>query len=335
MKSTGSTEMVVSMFVFGYNQECYIRDAILGAFSQSYSPLEIILSDDCSSDRTFTIMEEMAACYEGPHKIVLNRNPKNLGHGGNINRCIELSHGDWIVKADGDDISLPHRIEKIVAAVSDSPSEIHLVYSGNEMISNDGSSVRKNLTAQLEPVDLQKQFIEKDSYILGATSSWSRACAERFECLFDGHHDDHIFPMRALLLGRIVFIPEALVKYRVFAGSTFSALHPVISWSRFYEKIKSSHDASKLSLETEGKLIGQKMKDLKKIDFRQAYLEILETRHFEVGLFTKCLCEPSHSLALESFMKCRRNRFYAFRLFVKGRVALLLREASSRPKLGK
>jgi glycosyltransferase involved in cell wall biosynthesis len=40
-----------------------------GAFSQTYSPLEIILSDDCSSDRTFEIMEEMAREYQGPHLV--------------------------------------------------------------------------------------------------------------------------------------------------------------------------------------------------------------------------------------------------------------------------
>ena len=41
-------------------------------------PLEIILSDDASADRTFAIMQEKAAAYYGPHRLMLNRNPTNL-----------------------------------------------------------------------------------------------------------------------------------------------------------------------------------------------------------------------------------------------------------------
>ena len=62
---------LVTFALFAYNQEKYIREAVEGTFSQTYEPLEIILSDDCSSDRTFEIMEEMAATYDGPHATLL------------------------------------------------------------------------------------------------------------------------------------------------------------------------------------------------------------------------------------------------------------------------
>jgi len=43
---------LVTFALVAYNQEQYIREAVEGAFAQTYEPLEIILSDDCSSDRT-------------------------------------------------------------------------------------------------------------------------------------------------------------------------------------------------------------------------------------------------------------------------------------------
>ena len=52
---------LVTFALFAYNQEQYIREAIEGAFAQTYQPLEIILSDDCSTDRTFEIMREMGS----------------------------------------------------------------------------------------------------------------------------------------------------------------------------------------------------------------------------------------------------------------------------------
>mgnify|MGYP005853322247 CR=1 FL=1 len=44
---------LVTFALFAYNQEQYIREAVEGAFSQTYEPLEMILSEDCSNDRTF------------------------------------------------------------------------------------------------------------------------------------------------------------------------------------------------------------------------------------------------------------------------------------------
>lgn len=54
MTETLPTECpLVTFALFTFNQQEYVRDAIEGAFSQTYEPLEIILSDNCSSDRTF------------------------------------------------------------------------------------------------------------------------------------------------------------------------------------------------------------------------------------------------------------------------------------------
>ena len=46
---------LVSYCLFAFNQEKYINEAIKGALNQTYSPLEIIISDDCSTDLTFQI----------------------------------------------------------------------------------------------------------------------------------------------------------------------------------------------------------------------------------------------------------------------------------------
>lgn len=59
---------LVTFKLFAYNQEDYTREAVQGAFAQADEPLEIILSDDCSCDRTYQIMQEMAVAYRGPHQ---------------------------------------------------------------------------------------------------------------------------------------------------------------------------------------------------------------------------------------------------------------------------
>src|SRR5215475_5079675 len=102
---------LLSFAIFSCNQEKFIRSAIEGAFAQTYSPLEIIISDDCSKDRTFEIAKEMAAAYRGPHTVRLNRNETNLGIGGHVNKVFGISQGELVFAAAGDDVSLPHRVE--------------------------------------------------------------------------------------------------------------------------------------------------------------------------------------------------------------------------------
>ena len=104
---------LISYVVTTYNIENYVEESVSCAFEQTYSPLEIVLSDDCSTDSTFEIMERMAKEYTGPHKIVLNRNEKNLGITKHMNRAyLELATGEIIVAAHGDDISKSERTEK-------------------------------------------------------------------------------------------------------------------------------------------------------------------------------------------------------------------------------
>ncbi len=85
---------LVTFALLSYNQERFTKEALEGVCAQTYSPLEIVISDDCSSDRTFSIISEMVDVYQGPHAIISNRNRKNLGIGANINRVMELTRAE-------------------------------------------------------------------------------------------------------------------------------------------------------------------------------------------------------------------------------------------------
>ena len=119
---------MLTFAIAAYNQERFIKEAVEGAFAQTYSPLQIILSDDCSKDRTFQIMEQMAADYHGPHRLKLNQNLVRRSIGGHINRVAELSEGEMIVGAAGDDLSLPQRTQRVFEAWNQAgrpPTSVH------------------------------------------------------------------------------------------------------------------------------------------------------------------------------------------------------------------
>jgi len=135
---------LVTFALFAYNQEEYIREAVEGAFSQTYEPLEIILSDDCSTDSTFSIMQEMADAYRGRHRVTLRRNRKNLGLASHVNVVLEQSHSEIVLMAAGDDISLPDRTSLSVDIFNRNPEATAVLLSAH-VINNYGDIVGEKL----------------------------------------------------------------------------------------------------------------------------------------------------------------------------------------------
>ena len=220
---------LVTFALSAYNQEKFIRDAVNAAFSQTYSPLEILLSDDCSTDRTFAIVQEMAAAYRGPHKIVLNRNPKNLGTGGHLGRQFELMSGEIYVGSAGDDVCLPERTDRIVAAFLSGGESVQCVWSNAKIIDENG--IEKGLYRprefRAEHNDAVPCFSTTTfSWLLGATAAFRRGVWDVFGPLFPGiMQEDLALALRSRLLGKIVYLPEPLVLYRRHPENLYSYQH--------------------------------------------------------------------------------------------------------------
>ena len=215
---------LVTQFLYGYRQERTIRAAIEGVLAQTYQPLEIVLSDDCSPDGTFAVMEEMAAAYRGPHRIVLNRNPRNLRIAGHVERIMEIASGAFIVESAGDDISLPTRTERLVEAWLASGRRVHAVHSEKQDIDADGTLLpfapRADILADVAPLAM----LRRKHVLIGATLGWSRAAYARFGPISDvAAFHDYPLALRALLLGGVAYVPEPLVLYRTGGVSRHQA----------------------------------------------------------------------------------------------------------------
>ena len=224
---------LVTFALFAYNQEKYIREAIEGAFAQTYQPLEIILSDDCSKDRTFEIMEEMAQEYRGPHQIVLNRNPSNLGIAGHVNTLMELCRTDFVIVAAGDDISLPERTDRLVEVWLTGNGWIKSVHSPALCIdgySNDLGICRTGtLHGENPTVD---QFVRDGYWVLGATNAWDRSLFSRFGPILSGvGHEDDVIALRSLLDGGVGYVSKPLVRYRIDSGVRHAVRQHIASTS--------------------------------------------------------------------------------------------------------
>ena len=102
----------VSIIMGIYNCAETLSEAINSLIAQSFSNWELILCDDGSTDES----SEIAASYVDQFdNILLIYNESNLGLPATLNRCLEYAESEYIARMDGDDISLPERLEKEVS----------------------------------------------------------------------------------------------------------------------------------------------------------------------------------------------------------------------------
>lgn len=213
---------LVTFALFAYNQERYIREAVEAALAQDYPNMEIILSDDASLDGTFKIMEKLAKNYNGPHRIILNRNNSNLGVGGHVNKLARIASGEIIVCGAGDDISISSRVSKIVDRWLAGDRGVPSIYSSVLLINEESEVVGiRSDQADCTPVALVKNGYGP----LGASHAFDRKLmtdlgpiSESVVC------EDQVIGFRAAMGGGISFISEPLVKYRVHTESLTSGL---------------------------------------------------------------------------------------------------------------
>lgn len=213
---------LVTFAVIAYRQEAFIREAVAAAFAQTYSPLEIILTDDCSPDRTFAIMEEMAAEYEGPHTLVLNRNPTNYGIGQHVNRIVDLATGSLIIVAAGDDISLPERTERLVSKWNESDGKAAGLLGAYREMNEIGQlgEVRSNYPP--DGTRLRDRVQTWNSNV-GCAEAFTKQIWERFGPLNrDVVSEDAIIFFRSWAIHPVLHLSEPLVHYRIHSGAVSS-----------------------------------------------------------------------------------------------------------------
>lgn len=213
---------LVTLALFAYNHDNYVRAAVEGALAQDYEgPLEIILSDDGSTDATFDVMQEVARGYRGPHHVRLNRNDSNLGLSAHVNRVLAMAQGEIIVVAAGDDISLSSRVQDTVAAFARHPEAMAVSFV-DICIDENGVPCDDKLPSG------EERIIDLDAFLAAGPRAQShlglsaasrairRTVYERFGDLWpDCPAEDSPYLLRVLYLGKLIVCGWPGIRYRV------------------------------------------------------------------------------------------------------------------------
>ncbi len=184
---------------------------------QTYTNIEIIISDDCSKDGTKTILEQ----YKHDLRFHIIYQTENLGAIQNFEFATRKATGQYLAFCDQDDIWLPEKIEKLFKAIGDH----WLVYSDSILIDEGGQSLQKNLS------QLRKMYSGADSrgfvfsnVVWGHTMLVNRELLPFVLPIPAVVPHDIWFALKATLYTGIMYVDEPLTLYRQHAKTVTTTI---------------------------------------------------------------------------------------------------------------
>lgn len=204
----------VSVLLAAYAQQDTVGAAVQSALAQTYSPLQIIVSDDASPDATFTRIQQAVAGYAGPHQLLIRRNDHNEGISAHFSRLAALAEGELLIVAAGDDMSEPERCAEIVEHWLRHGKKPDLIATDLLDMDPSGAVHREIRHTPLDAYTLD-DWLRQQPWLVGASHAWSKRLFDRFGGMRAGAHaEDQIMLLRALLMGGATTLHRPLVRWR-------------------------------------------------------------------------------------------------------------------------
>lgn len=216
-------DALISVIVPVHNAEKYINYCIASIKNQSFSNIELILVDDCSTDNTRNIIESNIKDNVRLNNIIYLKNKKNMGAGYSRNRGLDVANGKYLVFLDADDFFCVDMIEKLYLKAEETCADIVIC---NCYLFDDNSKHSKkyditwkcpdiyNHIFKLEDIkEFAFQYIHEIAWNKMFRHEFIKKNKIRFQNQFNANDQFFVFAS-TLVAKRIVKIDEYLLYYR-------------------------------------------------------------------------------------------------------------------------
>ncbi len=217
---------LVTIICLSYNHEKFVLETLNSVVNQNYSPIELIIVDDRSTDTTKSIIENWLLCHSDVHFIA---NEENLGNTKSFNNALKIAKGNYIIDLAADDLLIPNGIQMQLEAFQNSAyKNLGIVYGNAEIINENGS-----FNSYYFPVDAYENVITKrktgdiyETVLLSGDSICSVSTLIKKEVFdFLGGYDETLGYedldswIRASRVFEFDFIDAVLIKKRIVSNS--------------------------------------------------------------------------------------------------------------------
>ncbi len=210
---------LISVAVTTYNGSEFLREQLDSIYNQSYSNIEVIVTDDRSNDSTIKILDE----YHQKYGLMYIVNKTNLGFSKNFEKAISLCSGDFIALADQDDIWKEDKLEKLITHIGN----YSLIYSDAVLTNEKNEVIHTSFKNKCNDIAGDNccfcDFIFKKN-IYGCTMMFTKQLAQQAlpipsECF----QHDWWLPVVAHKMNGIKYLDKPLMSYRQHESSNIGA----------------------------------------------------------------------------------------------------------------
>ena len=226
--ANGSRTPLVSYCIPAYNHAQYVEACVESILGQSYPNVEVIVVDDCSTDRTYDILRSLR-----DPRVSLHRNSVNVGPGETVNRCIRMAKGDFIAVSGSDDVHLRDKTAIQIEHLLAYPGA-GAVFATPVFIGPDGAPLTR---AQLQglpvfaafragKVAMFQELLRRGNFLLAPSAIIRRPVVERVGLFDPGliQLQDYDFWLRIAVDHELLIVDQPLVQYRMMLdGSNLSS----------------------------------------------------------------------------------------------------------------
>lgn len=220
------TDNLVSIIMPSYNTANFISESIRSVIAQTYTDWELIIVDDCSTDRT----DEVVASFRDS-RIRYFKNEKNSGAALTRNRALREARGEWIAFLDSDDLWEPEKLERQIAFMNG--HNYTLSFTGYEKIDEEGQPLNMYVSG---PDVVNKRKMYNYDYIGQLTMMYSAKYFGLIQIRDIRKNNDYAIRLRLYKKPgtEAHLLRENLAKYRIRKKS--------ISHDKLSKKLKSHYD---------------------------------------------------------------------------------------------
>lgn len=235
----------LSIALATFNGEKYLPGQLKSLVQQRSSVTELVVTDDGSSDTTVALLREFAAT--APFPVHIFQNSERLGYRVNFMNAAAACTGDLIAFCDQDDVWHPDNTNLVARAFND--PEVMLVFHNADLIDERGR--RKGKLFSRKNAKHYPPLSTKPWIIIPGVVQALRRSLLRFTSLHPRSIDPYCpaepmphdlwYPFWASVLGKIAYIPDALVEYRQHSENTSGWPHA--SWLAYlHENIVNAEE---------------------------------------------------------------------------------------------
>lgn len=291
--------------ILTYNQSIYLPSTLTSVFNQTARPSELLIMDDASTDDTEHVVRQLIT--QAPSDLTVNyeRNEKNIGLMSQLNKLVGKYQNKLIIFHAGDDEAYPHRLETTYREWVNAGKPM-LVLGNFDEIDSSGKLVKPfNGTKRQKPYSIER-LLSRRAMVYGCCAAISSELLNFFGPIPKNVvNEDRVNAFRALLIGRIHYIHQALLRYRVGVG-----ISSFLQQGRDAELQKLKRDAQRELIDLEchkrDALQANKPELLTKIEQRKRYVEWIAKLNGKPTIFELCKAFR-HGINPSAILRVRRR----------------------------